>query len=121
MPLLRAKPGAIPDQHDGCFESPCFACSAESELTADDWAIVDFWVRVQDQVVNIFPNQAEGQPYLAPRLEAWVAALDLFSVPADGRRTMIEQAEFLHELMHDRRKLNIAHTLDPVLLRPLGA
>lgn len=118
MPLLRAKPGAIPPVHDACREAPCLACGAAAEMVQEDWDVVDFWVAVQDQVVPL-PILEDGAVYLAPRLEGWLAMCDLLGLDQARRRVLIEGATHLHELVHERVKNYMVHLMDPADLRPL--
>ncbi len=120
MPLLKAQPGAVPPEHDGCLDSPCLACKAEDGLAPGDWEVVDFWTKAQDQVVNILPMAGE-ELYLAPRLEGWEALCRILGVPRPRRRCLIEAAVFLHEAVHGRRKDPTVHLLDPADLEPLEA
>ena len=120
MPLLKAKPGFVPPEHEGCADDPCVACRAQDALTAEDWEVVEFWTKAQDQVVNILPQGVEVL-YLAPRLEGWEALCRILGIPRARRRWLIEAAHYLHELVHDRQKEPLVHLMDPADLAPLEA
>jgi hypothetical protein len=74
-------------------------------LTEEDWKIVSFFGRVQDQTVNLTPMGTEsGESILAPRLEGWLAACEIYDVPAEGRADLIDAARCVFEGVHGRYK-----------------
>lgn len=103
MPLLRSKPGATPADHEVCRDDPnggCLQCKAEANLTASDWAVLHFFGLVSDQIVNL--GHPDGQPHFVPRLDVWLAALDLIGCDDPAERfSMIEQARFLFSYVEE--------------------
>ena len=70
---------------------------------------MDFLGIVQDQVVNLAPPG--GEWYLAPRLEGWVAACDIYCVPQGRRAQLIEMARILFEATNDRTNVQGLHRM----------
>lgn len=95
-------------------------CDAERGLTDGDWQVVRFWISVQDQVINLGTLESGGQ-YFAPRVEAWLAMMDLFMVPREDREDLLEKARYLHELVQGRKKVLPAMTLSEDELRDVDA
>ena len=101
VPLL-AKPHAVPARHTRCRRTPCLECDAAAHLTEGDWRVVGFYGQVRDQLSNLTP-MGKTQ-HLAPRLEGWVAACELYDVPRRGRSELIDAARYLHESLQDRQR-----------------
>ena len=96
MPLLKMNDHGQPLER--AEECKCQKCSALRHLLPEDWSIVSFYASVQDQVNNLTPMGTEdGKMWLAPNLPAWVAAADLYGVPAQARASLIDDARYLHE------------------------
>lgn len=122
MPLLKAKPGAIPRKHDACRDEKtrCVECDARKYLVPADWRVIRYWYVVQDQVVNLTPQGLEGGGWwLAPRLEAWIACCDMLGIEQKERLPLIDAARALHEMVHGRNRSALAFAMDPALLAPL--
>jgi hypothetical protein len=122
VPLLQAKPGAIPRDHAECgfTRDLCIQCAAEERLTPSDWAVVRFWTLAQDQVENLTPMGLEGGgAWLAPRIEGWAALCELHGIHLEQRAMLIEQARALHEAIHGRRVNRGVHLMAPEDLAPL--
>lgn len=101
VPLLRAKPTQIPDEHEtGC---QCVNCEAEQHLEASDWDYVRFYHLVKDQIVNLTPmGDANGQAWLVLRLEALESACRLYRIPEEDQVEMVETARNLFEAVQGR-------------------
>lgn len=100
MPLLSAKPTQIPDEHlTGC---ECVQCTAERNLTEDDWQTVRFYDLVRDQVVNLNPMGEEA--WIVMRLEAVESACRLYRVPPDERMPLVDSVRALFECVQGRNR-----------------
>lgn len=98
------------------------ACEAAQYLTEDDWTIVQFWVFVKDQLVDLTPPLAEPGSLrsLAPRLEAWEAACRLLGVPRRDRIDLIEATRYLGSICLDQVRAPLpVFTAAPADLAPL--
>ena len=113
MPWLKASSIALPSSHERCGTTPCLACAASRHLTKGDMQIVDFFSVVQDQTVNLTPMGVEGGgPHvLAPRLEGWVAACELYEIPREDRAHMVQMARTLFEGVHGRVTVHDLHRI----------
>lgn len=97
------KQGASVLSHGHCDAQPCVECLARRYLTPEDWGVVTFYGKVQDQTINLTPNgDAEGQYHFSPRLEAWLAVCELHNIPKDERPDLVSAARQLFEGMHGR-------------------
>lgn len=92
--------------HDDCKKHPCVKCSAEQNLLTEDWMIVQFFGRVQDQAMPLNPmgDEQTHDIHLAPRLDVWLKIFELYEYPGEWRLLFIEQARFLFEALHGRIK-----------------
>jgi hypothetical protein len=74
---------------------------------------MDFLDLVQDQTVNLTPMGGDGGAYhLAPRLEGWVAACDLYRIPIERRAYLVDQARFLFDATHGRVTVHQLYMID---------
>lgn len=73
--------------------------------------MIGFYGEVQDQVTNLSPM---GDPFLVPRLEAWLAVADAEGIDHGVVRT----ARYLHELVQDRQKVPGIHLAPASSLAP---
>jgi hypothetical protein len=71
-------------------------CQAELVLSPEDWEIIGFYSRVQDQCIN---QNAGGTPFMSPRLEGYEAAARIYGYDERDRRRLIEGALMLHRLV----------------------
>ena len=80
---------------------------------------MDFLGIVQDQVTDLTPMGVEGGgPHvLAPRLEGWVAACDLYDVPKEARSQLVEMTRSLFAGLHGRLNVHGLHGLPDSMLR----
>jgi len=78
-------------------------CEARDGLLDRDWLVVDFYRFVSEQVVNLTPFGAKDGPnWIVPRYEGWLAGLIMFGVPQHLWRTVVEDAEFVHDRVRSR-------------------
>jgi len=118
---MKTSSSAIPNDHSGCAgEVACLRCKAYGNLTREDFDIVDFYGKVQDQSVNLTPFGAgEGRPAIvSPRLEGWLAACELYGVPVDVRAGLVDDARFLFEAVHERVFVPGVHAIPSGELEP---
>jgi hypothetical protein len=105
VPLLNAHPG---------WPEPLLAkyrSEAAENLTQSDREIMDFLSIVRDQTVDLTPFGVDGGgPHvLAPRLEGWVAACDLYNVPREARPHLVDMARSLFDGVHGRINVHGLH------------
>lgn len=110
---MRAKPGAIPDDHE--TECDCAKCAADKYLTPEDWDVLDFYRIVSDQVVNLV---GFGDAYLVPRLEAWEAAYRIFRPGEELDPVTIAHARALFYAVEGRLREPEAFWATPQSLAP---
>lgn len=97
----------------------CQWCLGKYWLQPGDWDVINFYGRVQDQVVNLTPGGVrEGAAVFAPRLEGWLAACKLYAVSKEDRVELLDDTRALFEAMHDRGRVWGLHTMDPKELLP---
>jgi len=79
---------------------------------------VSFFNAVQDQVVDLTPMGVEGGgPHmLAPRLEGWLAACEIYGVSSETRARTVELARVLFEGVHERLSVDGLHRMDEASL-----
>lgn len=125
MPLLKAKPGAIPADHSGCDPDnqwkQCPACKAGKGLTLRDWEIVKYYSLVQDLVRNQAPLGTEdNKPYTTPILSDWIAIAKLLKYEELEIFELVDAARFLHRAVEGRTGLSVSriHRMDRVELEP---
>lgn len=102
VPLLKAGPLQIPDDHTPCANAKhelekCVACMARDGLTENDWTLIEFFRRLRDQVLNLTPfGTPKGQRLgLVPDLKNWLAACELYQIPVDDRANIIDECKWL--------------------------
>ncbi len=101
----------VPETHEG--RCGCLRCLADRGLTDDDWRVVEFYLRVQDQLVNLTPGT--DKPVLAPRLEAWLAVAAATETPM----SRIEAARHLHAYVSEQaRERGVHRILSPSAFEP---
>lgn len=94
-------------------------CGARRYLRPEDWDIVMFYGRVQDQVVNLSPMGLEdGGAWLAPRLEGWETACRIYDVPDDRRTELIDGARMLHNAINGDSVPYGLHRMAPDEMKP---
>jgi hypothetical protein len=120
VPLKKANASWIPETHGSCEQEPCVECKAALYLTADDREIMTFYEAVADQTVNLTPNGAPngGAALLAPRLEGWVSACDLYGVPPFLRKTYVEMARLVFDGVQGRVSVHGLHKIKLEELEP---
>jgi len=107
VPLILAKPDAIPVDHSQCglaTHPGCLDCQAQEGLLFDDWLVIDFYRFVSEQVDNLTPfGTKDGSPnFIVPRYEGWLAGLLILGIPQPDWRSLVEDAEFVHGLIRTR-------------------
>lgn len=81
-------------------------CQAQDALLVQDWEIVDFYRSVSEQVLNLTPfGTKDGSVWIVPRYEGWVAGLLIMEVPQALWKTIVADAEFIHNLIRGRANL----------------
>ena len=67
-------------------------------LTPGDREIMEFFGLVQDQSVNMTPNgTADGKVILIPNMVCWEAVCNLYAIPQESRRRLVEGARLLFD------------------------
>ena len=78
------------------------ACNASLRLEPGDWAVIDFYGMVQDQVRNQAPMGTDsGKPYTTPVLTDWIAALNFYGFEP----WVLDEARWLHQAMEERSSI----------------
>jgi hypothetical protein len=90
---------------------------AQANLVPNDWKIIEFYLFVSDQMINLTPAAAE-KPFLAPRLEAWLAACEVLDIPKEQRAWLIDKARLIHRIVEGREKITGLWEIDPAELAP---
>lgn len=84
-----------------------------------DWSVVEYFRHVSDQVTVLSGAYAEETVW-APRMEGWMAVLQLYQYHPGIWDTLITQARAMYDVMHGRVKPGEAYSEPPQALTPVS-
>jgi len=86
----------------------CGRCEAIDYLTDEDWYLIGFFYKVEDQYINQTPNGGtkESPAVLTVRLEGYEAALRIGNYPRDQWEWLVKWGKTLHRLFRKLDNIN---------------